>query len=586
MTRRGAQPTYGVNFGSVAATRTVKVDDGAGWTFRAPAGTTIRRIEIGRNTAARASQDDAGTPAAENGWWNVIARAGDSPGGQRVIAPETCAGNSAVYPAYCTTPATGAPNVVAYDIGEPVVSWGLQCAGPSVNSLCFTGDGTGNHAGLNLHSARVTIDDPVSPAVDTGLQESGFRRAADQVAATTTDSAGIRSLRVLVDGAERVVKRETCDFRRPAPCPTVVAQTYDLVGVADGRHTVTTIAEDAASNLTRIERVVDVDATPPLIDRVPVNGRTISVLVSDALAGLASGAIEVRANAKAAFVVLPTTLRGNRLTATVPRSLSPSRIGIRVTAFDKAGNGVTSLVASMSLNTRVGTRSRKVQNARANIRYGRNVAVSGRLTSTDGDPLIGQPIVVTGVERRTGAAPQAVTTVVTDGTGRFRFTVPAGPSRELTVSYPGGDGLLKRSRDVWLKTPASATIHASRTVVRGAGRVRFSGRLRLLGTALPPGGKIVVLEAFQRGKWTTVRATRADGPERVLGRDGPVPRQPRPVPAAAADPARGRGVPVRDRLLAVGRRAGALDQRGLRGEHGFDDGRVERADLGRARRRR
>ncbi len=503
-------PLTGVNVSTVLARRTVKVDDGAGWTFRAPAGTTIRRVEVGRNTAARASTDDPATPAAENGYWNVIARAGTGPGGQRVIAPETCVGNTLTF---CTTPATGTPSVVTYDIGEPVVSWGLQCAGPSVNSLCLTGDGTtGNHAGLNLHSARVTIDDPVSPAVDTGLQESGFRRAADPIAAATTDSAGIRSLRVLVDNAEHVAKRENCDFRLPAPCPTAAAQTYDLVGIADGRHTVTTIAEDAASNLTRIERVVDVDSTPPLIDRVPVSGRTISVMVSDALAGLASGAIEVRANAKAAFVVLPTTLRGNRLTATVPRSLSPSRIGIRVTAFDKAGNGVTSLVASMSLNTRVGTRTRKVQNARANIRYGRNVAVSGRLTSTDGDPLIGQPIVVTSVERRTGAAAQPVTTVVTDGTGRFRFTVPAGPSRELTVSYPGGDGLLKRSREVWLKTPASATIHASKTVVRGAGRIRFSGRLRLLGTALPPGGKIVVLEAFQRGKWTTVRATRATGP--------------------------------------------------------------------------
>ena len=72
---------HGVNLGTAAAKRTVKVDDGAGWTFRAPAGTTIRRVEIGRNTAARASTDDAATPAAENGWWNVIARAGDAPGG-------------------------------------------------------------------------------------------------------------------------------------------------------------------------------------------------------------------------------------------------------------------------------------------------------------------------------------------------------------------------------------------------------------------------------------------------------------------------------------------------------------------------
>ena len=71
---------------------------------------------------------------------------------------------------------TGAPSVVAYDINEPVVNWGLQCAGPSVNSLCFTGDGVGNHAGVNLHSARVTIDDPLAPAVYPGILEGGFRR--------------------------------------------------------------------------------------------------------------------------------------------------------------------------------------------------------------------------------------------------------------------------------------------------------------------------------------------------------------------------------------------------------------------------
>ena len=132
-------PTTGVNLGTVAAKRTVKVDDGAGWTFRAPAGTTIRRVEIGRNTAARASTDDPATPALENGYWNVIARAGDGPGGQRVIAPGDLRRQHR--PRTAPRRLRAQPSVVAYDIGEPVVSWGLQCAGPSVNSLCFTGDG-------------------------------------------------------------------------------------------------------------------------------------------------------------------------------------------------------------------------------------------------------------------------------------------------------------------------------------------------------------------------------------------------------------------------------------------------------------
>ena len=59
--------------------------------------------------------------------------------------------------------------------------------------------------------------------------------------------------------------------------------------------------------------------------------------------------------------------------------------------------------------------------------------------------------------------------------------------------------------------PASATIHAAAESIRGAGSVRFSGRLRLLGTTLPPGGKIVDLQASQRGRWSTVATTRATG---------------------------------------------------------------------------
>jgi hypothetical protein len=341
---------------------------------------------------------------------------------------------------------------------------------------------------------------------------TGYRRADEQIAAATSDSAGIRSLRVLVDGSERVTKRETCDFRLPAPCPPDVAQTYDLTGIPDGRHTVTTIAEDAASNLSRIERIVDLDATPPVIDRVPVSGRRITVVLADALSGLAGGTISARKNAKSPFVALKTTMRAGALTATVPRSMSPSRIGISVAAADKAGNTVWAVVTSMSLSARTGSRSRSVQNARANVPYGRAVTLSGRVTTTDGVPIANQAIVVTSTLRRTGATPEALTSTVTDATGRFRFSVAAGPSRRLSIAYPGTTGVLQRSREVWLRTRASASIRAAEESIRGAGRIRFSGRLRLLGTALPPGGKIVVLEARQNGRWTTVRATRARGP--------------------------------------------------------------------------
>ena len=165
----------------------------------------------------------------------------------------------------------------------------------------------------------------------------------------------------------------------------------------------------------------------------------------------------------------------------------------------------------MSLSTRVGKHAVKVRNERATIPYGRAVTVLGRLTSTDGSPIANQPIAVTGMLRLTGATPDPVASTFTDTGGRYTVTIPAGPSRTLNVSYPGANGLLTRTRNVSLRVPASSTIHASVTTRRGAGTIRFSGRLRILGTKLPPGGKIVDLQASQGGRWTTVDTTRATG---------------------------------------------------------------------------
>ncbi len=58
---------------------------------------------------------------------------------------------------------------------------------------------------------------------------------------------------------------------------------------------------------------------------------------------------------------------------------------------------------------------------------------------------------------------------------------------------------------------ASSTIHASRRVLRGRGRVRFSGRLGLRGATIPRSGKIVELQAYDRGRWRTFATARARG---------------------------------------------------------------------------
>ena len=511
-----ARRQNGIGFNSLAPLKqTVKQGDGAAWTFRAPAGTNVRRVQVWRFTGAATSTDDTTTPATEGGSWTVVAHVGSAPGGPAAIGGESCPGTTPTAPPYCRTGEAvfDATKSVVYDnLNEPVVSWGVECQGSTPTTLCFTSDGTSSLAGMELRGTVVSVEDRVPPeAAVTGALD-GWQPASAARTAAATDSAGIRALRVLVDGVERSAQTFDCDFHLPAPCPTAPTLPLDLAGVADGRHTLTTIAEDTAGNVARSERVVDLDSTPPLVDRVPTSGRRISVLVSDALSGLQGGTIEVRDSKRKPFTALKTTLRGGRLRATVPRSVSLSRLGIRLSVSDKAGNAFASEVTSMSLSTRIGNRkSRKVRNERATVGYGRAVTVLGRLTTLEGSPLANQPIVVTGLERRTGATPTDLATAMTDTGGRFSIALPAGPARVLTVRYAGAPGLLHRARDVALRVPASSSIRASREALSGAGSVRFSGRLRALGAALPPGGKIVDLQAAQRGRWSTVATTRARG---------------------------------------------------------------------------
>jgi hypothetical protein len=184
-------------------------------------------------------------------------------------------------------------------------------------------------------------------------------------------------------------------------------------------------------------------------------------------------------------------------------------MGIRLSATDQAGNAASLVASSMSLQVRAGRHVGKVRNGRARMPYGRDAPLTGRLTTTDGAVLANQPLSVTSQLRRTGGVPEPFASAVTDAQGRFSIPVPAGPSRNLVVTYGGSSSLLHRVRGVSLRVPAASTIHASDVLVSGAAAVRFSGRLRTLGAALPPGGKLVDLQASQHGRWTTVATTRA-----------------------------------------------------------------------------
>ena len=140
-------------------------------------------------------------------------------------------------------------------------------------------------------------------------------------------------------------------------------------------------------------------------------------------------------------------------------------------------------------------------------RGGRGVRVVGRVTGAGP----GAPVLLLARENRTGArgGPVAQTTTAADGS--FTLLVPPGPSRTLRAAYrlQATNPLVACSRALKLRVPASVTLHVRPSTVRAGRSIRIFGRLR--GGRVPRRGKLVALQAFERGRWqtfTTVRTNR------------------------------------------------------------------------------
>jgi hypothetical protein len=158
----------------------------------------------------------------------------------------------------------------------------------------------------------------------------------------------------------------------------------------------------------------------------------------------------------------------------------------------------------------VGTRTRRVRDARITVPYGRSVTIHGRLVDAAGRGQGGRTLTAAATISRAGAERTPAGTATTDAKGRFAVSVPAGVSRTIRLAFDGGGGALRTARGVSLRVPANSTIHASRRRVSGAGRVSFRGTVARRGQPIPRGGLTVLLQGRQGGSWQTFRATRTD----------------------------------------------------------------------------
>jgi hypothetical protein len=112
-------------------------------------------------------------------------------------------------------------------------------------------------------------------------------------------------------------------------------------------------------------------------------------------------------------------------------------------------------------------------------------------------------------ELRTGAHFKSAAAALTGPDGRARLLLPRGSSRELRFEYrtrvdDPSPALRARVR---LGVRPKATLTVRPKHVGYGGRIRLSGRVR--SRPLPRPGKLVVLQAFDRGRWRTFATTRS-----------------------------------------------------------------------------
>jgi hypothetical protein len=178
----------------------------------------------------------------------------------------------------------------------------------------------------------------------------------------------------------------------------------------------------------------------------------------------------------------------------------PLRIGTRLVV------GVPKRIRAR--NSKGKWRTRTVLRVNPRAHYGRTIALRGRLTMPGANPLAGADIEVWERMKVPGADWRRVSVIRTSRTGAFRFKALRGPSRTLRFRYPGTAMVRSRSTHVELGVRAMTSFRVNRRNVVNGEEVRFHGRLK--GRQTGDTGKVLYVQVYTRGKWSTFATPRAN----------------------------------------------------------------------------
>ena len=231
----------------------------AGWTFAAPERDKVTGISMNRDLFNDGP-----------GWLPQIVEATGVP-----LPGDACPfnGNNGG----CET--SGA--VTHTDLDTTSVTIEVVCS-PASEGLTVCGDGAFLHsARAEFDGATVTITDEQPPRITSTsgqLFTGGLVRGTIAGTIDGSDNSGVQYARLYVDGALVAQQSSSCDFTRPAPCPTSSSNqlSLDTSTLSNGSHQVQTALVNAAGNQTLATAgQITVDNTNPATPTgLQVNGRS------------------------------------------------------------------------------------------------------------------------------------------------------------------------------------------------------------------------------------------------------------------------------------------------------------------------
>jgi hypothetical protein len=261
----------------------------------------------------------------------------------------------------------------------------------------------------------------------------------------------------------------------------------------------------------------------------------VAVRASDRVSGVAGGEIEFRRKGSGGWQALATRLDGSQLVANLDdENLPDGTYELRARAFDRAGNERSTGLREdgqemeLALPVRIKTllkvgivkrahrqpgrrkskRERVQVLKRSRISFGHRARLVGRLTDASGAAIADADVLAFQAPRTNGASFTLVATLKTSSAGRFTYIAPKGTSRTLRFRYRGTATVRPATGDAVLLVAASTTFRTGRHFALNGESVTFSGRLR--GGSVPPGGKLIELQAHVRNHWRTFATTEAD----------------------------------------------------------------------------